>query len=119
VGVAVTDDPEETTGEILVVQHDDRRWWPVAVSVGTSVLSAILAAALSLSISARNAERDREARIELERVQQEQHNSLCAMIAAFDDNYRDEPPASKLGRDNARDIAALRIAEGCPLPIKE
>jgi hypothetical protein len=117
--VAVTDDPEETTGEILVVQHDDRRWWPIAVSVGFSVLSAILAATLAQAVSHRSAEREREARIEIERVQQEQHNSLCAMIAAFDDNYRDEPPASKLGRDNARDIAALRIAEGCPLPIKE
>jgi hypothetical protein len=117
--VAVTDDPEETTGEILVVQHDDRRWWPIAVSVGFSVLSAILAATLAQAVSHRSAEREREARIEIERVQQEQHDSLCAMIVALDDNYRDSPPGTELGRKNAKALGVLRIAEGCPLPIKE
>jgi hypothetical protein len=109
--VAVTDDGE-TTGEILVVQHDDRRWWPVAVSVGTSVLSAILAAALCLTINARS-------RAELERVQREQHDSLCAMIVALDDNYRDSPPGTELGRENAKALGVLRAAEHCPAPAKE
>lgn len=107
----MTDEPE-TTGEILVVQHDDRRWWPIAVSVGTSVVSAILAAALVQTWGAR-------AQDEIERVQRDQHNSLCAMIVALDDNYRESPPATELGRDNARDLSELRIAEGCPLPLKE
>jgi hypothetical protein len=117
--VAVTDDPEETTGEILVVQHDDRRWWPIVVSVGFSVLSAVLAGALAQSVSQRSAEREHEARVEIERVQREQHDSLCAMIVALDDNYRDSPPSTELGRSNATALSALRVGEGCPPPIKE
>lgn len=102
----------EITGEILVVQHDDRRWWPIAVSVGTSVLSAILAAALCLTVNARS-------RAELERVQQEMHDSLCATILALDDNYREIPPESDLGRANAEALAGERQRQNCPPPAKE
>jgi len=98
---------KEDTGEILIVQHDDRRWWPVAVSVGTSVLSAVLAAALCLTVSWRNAERGRDARTELIR-------SVCAIVVTLDDNYSDTPPETELGRRNAASMAQLRVALGCP-----
>lgn len=104
----MTDDPE-STGEILVVQHDDRRWWPIAVSVGTSVLSAVLAAALCLTVQAR-------AKAETERVQRDTHDSLCAVIVTLDDNYREIPPGTELGRTNARDLTAERARQGCPSP---
>jgi hypothetical protein len=53
-----SESPAETSGEILtLVERDDRRWWPIVVSVGSSVLSAILATVLCLTVSERNAER--------------------------------------------------------------
>lgn len=113
-------DPLES-GEITIVERDDRRWWPLAVSVGTSVLSAILAASLCLTIQARNAERDREARVDLQRIQQEQRAALCALIIAQDDNYREFPASTELGEANARALADQRAdpRNGCPPPIKE
>ncbi len=93
--------------EVLVVEREDRRWWPIAVSVGTSVLSAILATVLCLTIQARNAQRGREARLELQR-------SVCAIVVSLDDNYRDVPPATELGRANAVSMSELRVSLGCP-----
>lgn len=92
--------------KIHVVERDDRRWWPIVVSVGTSALSAVLAAALCLTVQARNAERGREARLELTR-------QVCSLVIAFDDNYRADPPQTELGKRNATDIAALRVTLGC------
>lgn len=94
------------TEKIHIVEKDDRRWWPLVVSVGSSVLSAILAAALCLTVSARNAERGRDARAALTA-------QMCALIVAFDDNYRSEPPATELGKKNAAAVAALRVSLSC------
>ena len=87
--------------EIRIVNRDDRRWWPIVVSVGASVLAAILAAALCLTVAARNAREERELRAALTA-------QFCALVVAFDDNYRDSPPATELGRENAEDVRAIR-----------
>lgn len=94
------------TEKIHVVEKDDRRWWPIVVSVGASVLSAILAAALCLTVSARNAERGRDA-------QRQITAQMCALIVAFDDNYRSEPPTTDLGKRNALAVATLRVSLNC------
>lgn len=100
--------------EVALVERDDRRIWPIVVSVGASVLSAILAATLCLTISARNAERGREARAQLVAVQKQQQASVCAIVVALDDNYNDSPPTTDLGRRNAASMDQLRVALGCP-----
>lgn len=97
----------ETTGEILLVEHEDRRWWPLAVSVGASVLSAVLAASLALTVNARDADRERQSREELQR-------SVCSIVVTLNDNYAENEPATEVGRANAKSMADLRIALGCP-----
>jgi hypothetical protein len=100
---------DDRSGEVqtVLVERDDRRWWPLAVSVGASVLSAILAAVLCLSVSERNAQRGREARAELTA-------QVCAIVVALDENYRSAPPATPVGKRNAASMSQLRVALGCP-----
>lgn len=97
-------------------EHIRPAWWPTAVSVGSSVLSAILATTLCLTVSARNAERGREARRELQEQNARIKNSVCGIVVALDNNYRENPPPSQLGQDNAQDLRELRVVLGCPPP---
>lgn len=99
-------DPFEGASVELTVTSDSR-WWPVAVSVGSSVLSAVLAATLCLTVSARNAEEGRDARRQMTA-------DVCAIVVAQDDNYHDSPPTTDLGRRNAASMRQLRISLGCP-----
>lgn len=110
----VRSDPDpETSGEIVtLVERDDRRWWPIVVSVGSSVGSAVLATLLCLSVSARNADRGRESRRALQ-------TQVCSIVITLDDNYREAPPTTEIGKRNAVSMSRLRVALGCPPAIKD
>lgn len=95
--------------KIITVEHDDRRWWPMVVSVGASVLSAVLAAALCLTVTTNNRNRETEAREELQR-------QVCAIVVSLDDNYHEAPPATEAGGLNAASMNHLRLALGCEPP---
>lgn len=109
----MTDDEAETSGEIVLVEREDQRWWPLAVSVGSSVLSALLATTLVLIVSHRQVEQERFAREELRIAQEEQRAALCALIVRWDDNARRRPPSTTLGKDNATAMAQLRQSYRC------
>jgi hypothetical protein len=91
-----------------------RRWWPVAASVGAAILSSALAVFLAVGIQHRSAERDRQARVELQRAVQQLHDSICAVVIQFDNNYNSAPPETDAGKANAASIADLRHILGCP-----
>ena len=95
--------------DVILVEHDDRRWWPLVISVGASVLSSVLAAALCLTVTANNRDRGIEARKELQR-------QVCLIVVSLDDNYRESPPATDLGRLNATSMRQLRTTLGCEPP---
>ncbi len=90
----------------MLIEKDDRRWWPLVVSVGASVLGALLAVGISLGVQQRSEQRDREAR-------EMQRQSICALVVSLDDNYHSTPPTSDVGRKNAASPAQLRVALGC------
>lgn len=95
--------------DVILVEHEDKRWWPLVVSVGASVLSAVLAAALCLTVTAANRDRGIEARKELQR-------QVCAIVVSLDDNYREAPPATEAGQLNAKSMRQLRSSLGCEPP---
>jgi hypothetical protein len=110
----VTDEPVPVTASVqqpvtvrLEGETADRRYGRLVVSWLLPVFTAILSTVLCLTVSERNAQRGREARAELQRTQ-------CAIVVAQDDNYRDVPPQTELGRRNAASMAQLRVALGCP-----
>jgi len=92
----------------------ERPWWPTAVTVGVSLASSALAVALCLSVSERNANRGIQQREQIKATAAQQHEALCALLVALDDNARDVPPATKTGIANARTYASLRVSQGCP-----
>jgi hypothetical protein len=83
-----------------------RRWGLVVTAVVLPVMTAILSTVLCLSVSARNADRGRSARADLQRTQ-------CAIVVALDENNRDVPPKTELGRRNAQSMSQLRSSLGC------
>ena len=91
-----------------------RRWWPVAASVGSAILSSVLVVFLLLGIQHRNAERDQRARQELARVQQQQTAALCGLVVLMDNAYRETPPSTVPGRNFADAITAARRILDCP-----
>lgn len=92
-----------------------RRWWPVAASVGSSIVSSVLAVILLLGIQHRNAEQDRRAQAELARVQQQMTAALCALVVLMDNAYHETPPATLPGRNFADAISdARRNKLHCP-----
>lgn len=95
--------------DVILIEHEDRRWWPLVISVGASVLSAVLAAALCLTVANNNRDRGIEARKELQR-------QVCAIVVSLDDNYHEAPPATKAGQLNAASMNHLRLALGCEPP---
>lgn len=50
---------------------------------------------------------------EIERVNDERANSLCQLIAVFDDSYKQAPPPSETGRIVAAKMHDLRRQLGC------
>lgn len=96
VHVTVENDRERTYGRLIVT-------WLLPIA------TALLSTALCLSVSERNAQRGRESRAELQRTQ-------CAIVVALDENYRDAPPTTDLGRRNASSMAQLRASLGCQPP---
>lgn len=105
-------EPDEVS--VHVVENDDRRWWPIVVSVGSAVMSAVLSTTLCLTVSERNARHGREQRIELQESQARQHAALCALIVSLDDNYRSNPLPTELSKKNAQSVADQRALQGCP-----
>lgn len=95
--------------DVILIEHEDRRWWPLVISVGASVLSSVLAAALCLTVTSNNRDRGIEARKELQR-------QVCAIIVSLDDNYRESPPKTDLGVLNATSMRQLRSTLGCEQP---
>lgn len=91
----------------MLIEKDDRRWWPLVVSVGASVLSGVLAVGITLGVQQRSDQRDRDAR-------EGQRQQICALVVALDDNYHSAPPTSEVGRRNAASLAQIRVALGCP-----
>jgi hypothetical protein len=89
-------------------------WWPVAVSVGSSILSAALAVTLCLNVSFRNAERGRDQRKIIQATAEQQRQALCALIISLDDNAALDRPVTELGKSNAKTYASLRVSQGCP-----
>ncbi len=73
------------------------------------VLSSLLTAGLCILMLWLVAERSREDREEWKRA-------VCSIIVTQDDNYRENPPSTELGRENARDLQSLRKTRGCPPP---
>jgi hypothetical protein len=112
-GAAVTE--EEVNGERLtVLEAKERNWWPIAVAVGSSLLSAILSVSLCLSVSERNADRGRQQRQMLAHQAEEQHQAICAILVSLDDNAAAVPPTTALGKAQARTYVSLRVSQGCP-----
>jgi hypothetical protein len=85
---------------------DDGRYGRLVVTWLVPIATAVLSTVLCLNVSARNAQRGREARSELQRTQ-------CALVVAMDENYRDIPPVTELGKRNAGSMGQLRISLGC------
>lgn len=104
--IRVTADPDRPLATEVRVGFGS---WPFIIAVGSSLLGAILATVLCLNVSERNAQRGRESRAELLRTQ-------CALIVSLDDNYRDLPPTTELGRRNAATMTQLRTSLGCAPP---
>lgn len=65
------------------MRHESEHWWSFAVSVGASVLSALLAAGLAWTVSERSRNASRDAVCEIARTQ----------LAV----YRAEPPSTPTG----------------------
>lgn len=74
--------------------------------IGGCLTTLAIAVAVSVSANQQAIEREREARLESER-------SLCGVLAAFDDSYRQVPPATESGMNVAKAIAFER-ARRCP-----
>jgi hypothetical protein len=89
----VSDDPDRRVGRLLA-------------TYGLPFASSALTIALCLGVSARNAERGRAARTDLQRTQ-------CALIVSLDDNYRDSVLTTDIARRNAATMAQLRTSLGC------
>lgn len=103
----------ENTGDVVLIETEDRRWWPLAVSVGASVLSALLAAGLALTVSHRQVEASAKVQGQIQAALEAQRTGLCAFVVRLDDNARREPPSTQLGRDNAVAYAQFRLAYRC------
>lgn len=44
----------------------------------------------------------------------ESEQKLCGLVILSDDTYRESPPATKTGKEQAKNFAYLRRAYGCP-----
>lgn len=71
------------------------KWWAIVVSVGASLLSAILALVMALAVRA------------------ESRRVACASIVAQDETYRDAPPSTPTGKVQAKKMRDLRANLGC------
>jgi hypothetical protein len=104
---------EDEGGQLEVVQLDDRRWWPIVVSVGSSILSSGLAVLLVLNIQHGNVQRGIYQRQLLQVQAEDQRQALCALIVSLDDNARAIPPTTELGEANVRTYQTLRLSQHC------
>jgi type II secretory pathway pseudopilin PulG len=98
-----------------------RRWWPVAASVGSAILSSLLTVGLVLAFQARNAEHDRQAQESLAHVQQDlaqaqsaQRAALCSLVVLMNNAYRETPPITITGRNFAEALDEARRILDCP-----
>ena len=96
-------------GEVVLIERDDRRWWPLAVCLAGSLLTGLLAVLINQQTQHRQEQQTRQ-------IIEQQRIVLCTMIVASDDNYRALPPTSDLGKAQARSYASLRVSQGCPPP---
>lgn len=99
-------EPVHVTVEGATDRDRDRRWGTIVVAWILPLLTAVLSTVLCLSVSARNAERGRAARAELQRTQ-------CAIVITLDENYRAVPATTPTGVRNAASMAQLRQSLGC------
>lgn len=101
--------------EIKIVEQDDRRWWPIVVSVGTSVASAVLSAALCITISQRAVDGERRARedasAERTRAAAANLHILCQLVVTQENVFKDAQ--SQVGRNAAKAWHDLGIIYGC------
>lgn len=99
---------------VVRAEHERPWFWPVISAFLMSFLTAALATALCLAVSDRNAQRGIQQRQQLQVQAREQHQAICAILIALDDNAQLDPPTTDLGRSNAKTYASLRVSQGCP-----
>ena len=94
----MTDDDLELDqrDHVIVQTRVEVKWWAIVISVGASLLSAILALVMAVAVRA------------------ESRRVACASIVAQDETYRDAPPPSDTGKLNAKKMRELRANLGCP-----
>lgn len=89
-----------------MAQHGHPTWYSWLVVVLVPVAASMAVLVVSLEVNARAVQGEREARLSSERA-------LCEVVVVLDDAYRETPPATVAGRNVAKAVADLRVANRC------
>lgn len=100
-------DPEVSQETLIELEKEKPGWYSWAVSVGASVLSALLAATVAICVNAQATEKIEQQRLDTDR-------KWCAILVPLDERQRsiENPTASQ--QQFAHAISELRAQLRCP-----
>jgi len=96
----------------VITERDDRRRWPIIVSVGASILSAVLAGGVSINSAHRAVDSERKARetaaAEARKTGEQVRQAFCTMVIAQENVFREaSSPVGQNAADAWHDLGIL------------